>query len=106
MDFYVYLNATREHNNIPRTSFSLPAGWLGFGKHKDTGDMPKVLCVSRFDVRPGAWSVVTLSWARSACSMLMPPPFESLTLDLNSPDVSFEQGLRTGQVQDSHNIRS
>lgn len=37
----------------------------------------------------------TLSVARSACSKLMPPSFESLTLDLNSPEVSLDLGFRT-----------
>lgn len=36
----------------------------------------------------------TFSFARSACSMLIPVPLESFTLDWNSPDVSFERGLR------------
>lgn len=40
------------------------------------------------------FSCFTLSCARSACSMLILTPLQSLILELNSPEVSFERGLR------------
>lgn len=48
---------------------------------------------------------VTLSFARSACSKLIPLPDGSFTLDWKSPEVSLERGLRAVAVGTTDNSR-
>lgn len=75
-------------------------GWIDTSQHKGFDPGRAVAYVWPGAIRPLYADlncprlVHTLSWARSACSMLIPSPLESFTLDLNSPEVSFERGLR------------
>lgn len=47
----------------------------------------------------------TFNVARSACSMLIPSPLKSFTLDLNSPEVSLARGFRGAERQGDEETR-